>query len=93
MKEIILIKNGEIALKGSNRHIFENVLIKNIKWRLKKMGKFSVTKAQSTIIVDPLDEHIDFDEVCDAIGKVFGIATYSRCLVTEKDLTVIQNDA
>lgn len=90
MKEIILIKNGEIALKGLNRHIFEDVLIKNIKWRLKKMGKFEVRKSQSTIRLEPLDSNIDLDEVCEQLRKVFGIAAFSRCLVTEKNMDTIK---
>ena len=39
MKEIILAKNGEIALKGLNRRRFEEVLMRNIKWRLRDFGK------------------------------------------------------
>ena len=41
-KEIILLKLGEIALKGLNRRAFEDVLIKNIRRRLKSAGEFSV---------------------------------------------------
>ena len=49
MKEIILIKTGEIALKGLNKSSFEDVLVKNIKWRLHSLGPFKFLKAQSTI--------------------------------------------
>ena len=48
-KEVILIKNGELALKGLNRSTFEDVLIKNLRWRLKPLGNFTFRKAQSTI--------------------------------------------
>ncbi|MEG1996525.1 MAG: THUMP domain-containing protein, partial [Oscillospiraceae bacterium] len=92
MNEIILVKNGEIALKGLNRSTFEDVLIKNIKWRLKKLGKFEIKKAQSTIYITPLDENINLDEACKQLEKVFGIATFSRSLVTQKDLDVIKKD-
>lgn len=92
MKEIILVKNGEIALKGLNRHIFEDILMKNIKWRLKNLGKFDVKKSQSTIRVEPLSDDIDLDDVCDQLKKVFGIATFSRCLVTKKDIEQIKLD-
>ncbi len=84
MKEIILIKNGEIALKGLNRHTFETVLMKNIKWRIKNLGNFNIKKSQSTIYITPLDDNIDLDEVCDRVSKVFGIAAFSRCCVVEK---------
>ena len=47
MKEIILIKNGELALKGLNRSSFESTLAKNIKRRLQSLGKFKVIRSQS----------------------------------------------
>ena len=92
MNEVLLIKNGEIALKGLNRGSFEDVLMKNIRWRLKKLGKFEITKAQSTICVRPVGE-ADLEEAVEQVGKVFGIAAFSRALVTEKDLDAIKRDA
>ena len=62
MKEIILLKNGELALKGLNRHTFENQLIKNMKFRLHDLGKIRYVSSQSTIIVEPIDENVDLDE-------------------------------
>ena len=59
MKEIILIKDGEIALKGLNRRNFEDALIKNIRWRIAPLGSFEIRSAQSTIFVRPLSEDID----------------------------------
>ncbi len=85
MKEIVLIKLGEMVLKGLNRRTFEDVLIKNIKYRLKGLGKFDIRIAQSTIYITPLSEDIDLDDVCERIGEVFGIVTYSRACVCEKD--------
>ena len=55
MKEIILIKNGELALKGLNRRTFEDMLIKNMRRRLEPAGKFKFTVAQSTIVAEPED--------------------------------------
>lgn len=49
--EIILAKYGELALKGLNRNTFEDILMKNIKRRLKPLGKFTYTRAQSTIYI------------------------------------------
>ena len=60
MKEIILLKNGELALKGLNRHTFENQLIKNMKFRLHDLGKIRYVSSQSTITVEPIDEDVDF---------------------------------
>lgn len=93
MKEIILIKNGELALKGLNRSTFEDILIKNIRKRIKMLGEFEYRKEQSTVAVVPMDDYIDMDEVSDRISRVFGIAAYSRALQVEKDMNVILENA
>ena len=70
MKEVLLIKNGELALKGLNRSTFEDVLVKNMKRRLlKSAGKFTFIKSQSTIVAEPNDEDVDFDAAVE--NKVF----------------------
>lgn len=93
MKEIILVKLGEIALKGLNRRTFEDILIKNIKRKIYKYGKFDVVSAQSTIRITPLTDDTELDEAAQAVGKVFGIVAYSRACVAEKDLEKIKNSA
>ncbi|MBQ8767853.1 MAG: tRNA 4-thiouridine(8) synthase ThiI [Clostridia bacterium] len=93
MKEIILIKNGELALKGLNRSTFEDILIKNIRKRIKPLGEFEYRKEQSTVSVVPMDDYIDMDEVSERISRVFGIAAYSRALQVEKDMSVILEQA
>ncbi len=93
MKEIILIKNGELALKGLNRNTFEDILIKNMKKRLCDLGKFEYTKSQSTIMVDPIDDNIDLDDAVERLSKVFGIAALSRACVCEKDFNIIKTTA
>ena len=89
MKEIILLKNGELALKGLNRHTFENQLVKNMKYRLHDLGKIRYTQSQSTIMVEPVDERVDLDEAFRRLKMVFGIAAFSRCAAVEKDMDVI----
>jgi thiamine biosynthesis protein ThiI len=91
MKELILVKYGEMALKGLNKKTFEDMLIKNIKRRLKPLGHFQLTSAQSTTYITPLDEEIDLNEAADRVGKIFGIATYCRACVCEKDFEDICN--
>ena len=93
MKEIVLIKLGEMVLKGLNRRTFEDVLIKNIKYRLRGLGKFEIKIAQSTVYINPLSEDTDLDDVCERIGEVFGIVTFSRACVCEKDLDDILQKA
>lgn len=85
MKEIILLKYGEIALKGLNKSTFESIMIKNIKYRLKKIGRFSVTKAQSTVYVEPENPETDLNEALEALKKIFGIASICRVCVCEKN--------
>ena len=84
MKEIILIKNGELALKGLNRRNFEDALIKNIKRRLKSLGETEVRSSQSTIYIEPKSENYDFEEALCRVKKIFGIAGFSRACVCEK---------
>lgn len=94
MKEVLLIKNGELALKGLNRSTFEDILVKNMKRRLmNSVGKFAFTKSQSTVIAEPKDEDIDFDEAVETVKKVFGIAAFSRAAVAEKDFEDIKRVA
>lgn len=89
MKEIILAKYGEIALKGDNRRTFEDILTRNIRRRLKAIGKFELTHRQSTIYIDPLDEDADIDSAVECLKKVFGISAIQRCAVFPKDFSVI----
>ena len=84
MKEIILVKDGELALKGLNRSVFESKLVNNIKRRLKPLGEFKISRAQSTMFVEPLSEDFDLDEALQRIGRIFGIAGYARACVCDK---------
>ena len=93
MKEVILIKLGEIVLKGLNRKNFEDRLIKNIKHRLHFVGPCKVKNAQSTITVTPLFDDVDIDEVENCISRIFGIAAFSRACAVGKDLEVIKTSA
>lgn len=86
MKEIILIKNGELTLKGLNRCNFEDILIKNIRRTLRDLGEITVKKAQSAIYIDPKSEDFDFEEALDRVKRVFGIAGFSRACVCEKSM-------
>ena len=83
MKEIILLKDGELALKGLNRSTFEDILIKNIRMRISSLGNFKYRKSQSTIVIEPENEDIDLDEAVSRICKVFGLVGISRAAVSE----------
>ena len=91
--EILLIKNGELALKGLNRRTFEEALMSNLRYRLRRCGDFLLRRAQSTIYIEPKNDYVDMEGACDAVSRVFGIAAFSRARVTDKDMTAIQQAA
>lgn len=93
MKEIILIKDGELALKGLNRRNFESVMSGCISRRLKDLGEVRLRRAQSTVYVEPQDDDFDFEEALDRIGCIFGISAYSRACVCEKNIEDILKKA
>lgn len=89
MNEIILCKYGEIALKGLNKSTFESMLVKTMKRRLRNAGEFRISKSQSTLYVEPVNEESDVDEAVDRLCKIFGIVKICRCCVLEKDMNEI----
>lgn len=93
MQEIILVKYGEMALKGLNKSTFENVLVKNIKRRIKSLGRFEITRAQSTIYIKPLEDCADVNEAAERLKKVFGIAALCKAAVCEKTFDSIKDTA
>ena len=69
-----LIKYAEIGVKGKNRYLFEDALVQQIKYALKRCeGEFKVRKTQGRIYVDAVSE-FDFDETVDNLKTVFGIS-------------------
>ena len=69
-----LIKYAEIGIKGKNRYLFEDALVQQMKYALKKCeGQFKIHKTQGRIFVDALTE-FDFDEVVERLQRVFGIS-------------------
>ena len=89
MNDIILLKLGEIVLKGLNRKSFEQKLMGNIRRRLVPIGKFKVTCLQSTVYVEPLEDGVDMDAAFEAVQKVFGVVKISRAAACEKDKDAI----
>ena len=74
MTDYILLKQGELVLKGLNKHRFEQQLLKNIRYRLKPIGQCKVYARQSIVYVEPMDDETDMDEVFEALQTVFGIS-------------------
>ena len=92
MKEVILLKSGEIALKGLNRGSFEDLMIKNCKRALKDVGEFRFSKAQSTTYVEPRGD-ADMADALDQLSRVFGVAALCRACVVEKSYPAIEQAA
>lgn len=92
MKEIVLLKSGEIALKGLNRSKFEDRLIRNAKYALEGVGKFVFSKAQSALFAEP-QEDCDMDEAVRRLSMVFGFSALARACVVDKDMDAIQTAA
>lgn len=92
MKEIILVKYGEIILKGANRPRFEKILVKNIKDAVKNIDEIDVTVAQATIYIEPKDDS-NMDLICQRLSKVFGIVSITRAAVCEKNIDDIKEKA
>lgn len=73
MYKAFLIKYGEIGVKGKNRYLFEDALVRQIRYALKKTdGKFEVTKENGRIYATAVSD-FDFDEAVEALKTVFGI--------------------
>jgi len=89
MNDYILLKQGEIVLKGLNKHRFEQGLLKNVRWRIKPYGHFKVYARQSVVYVEPMDDEADVDEAFEALRTVFGIRTLTRAAACEKDKDAI----
>jgi len=89
MKEIILIKNGEIALKGLNKNTFEDTMIRNIRRRMRHLGKVDIKKSQSTVTISSNDEFFDMDAAFDIVSRVFGVSAFCRACEIEKDMQTI----
>ncbi len=88
--KIILVRCGEIMLKGLNKPDFENRLISNIKLALHGLGGIKVLKSQSRIYIEPEDSNYDFDAASERLKKVFGIVSFSIAEKVLSDFDVIK---
>ena len=89
MKEIFLLKLGEVVLKGANKRQFEGRLRQNIRRRMKPYGNFDVYLMQSTVYVEPLDEEADVEGAWEACHAIFGLVSLCRCRPCEKNVDAI----
>ena len=93
MNDMILLKQGEIVLKGLNRRLFEQRLIANAARRIKPYGDFRIYAVQSTVYVEPQDDGCDMDGAFEALRTVFGVIALTRAAACEKDKDAIVRKA
>ena len=89
MKEIFLLKLGEIVLKGANKRQFESKLRQNVRRRMRPYGNFDVYIMQSTVYVEPEDEMADVEGAWEACRSIFGVVSLCRCRPCEKTTDAI----
>lgn len=81
-----LIKYGEIAIKGKNRYMFEDALMRQIRFAMKPVGEFEVRKESGRMFVEGRGD-FDYDEAVEALQKVFGIVGICPMIIEEtKDI-------
>ena len=87
--EVILLKYGEVVLKGLNRNYFNQLIEKNVRKALAHVsGEFTLEYAQSILFVRGEDGS-DMDGAVEALKKVFGIVSICRGLECEKNMDVL----
>lgn len=91
MYNILIAKYGEIGVKGKNRYIFENKLIRNIRTMLKSIGEFNVYKEYGRIYIDVDDSN--YMQVTDEVRKVFGVVGVCPAVKREKDYDLLKGTA
>ncbi len=91
MREIFLLKLGEIVLKGANKRQFEDKLRQNVRRRMRPYGNFDVYIMQSTVYVEPVDDEADVNGAWEACHSIFGLVSLCRCRACEKNLDSIFN--
>ena len=87
--EMLLLKLGEVVLKGLNRRSFEDKLVTNVRRRMKQCGSFQVYVRQSTIYVEPQKEDCDMEAALAAARQVFGVVSVARAVPCEKTVEAI----
>ncbi len=92
MKELLIVKYGEVMLKGNNRPQFVKALIRNIKAALQGTGDYRIRKGQSMLYIEPNGD-FDLDKAVERLREVFGVLVFHRALEVEKDLDAIQKQA
>ncbi len=88
--DILILKYGEVVMKGLNRSYFDGMIIRRVKQLLTDCeGTFKLDYSQSTLMIQG-DEDADMDDAAERMKRVFGIASVCRAWQCEKSLEAIQ---
>ncbi len=79
-----LIKYAEIALKGKNRYMFEDALVRQIKFAIRDAGELEIRKESGRIFVEATGE-FDYEDTIEGLKKVFGIVEICPIIVEENN--------
>jgi len=93
VKELLLLKYGEIVLKGANRRYFEDTLVREVRFRAAAFGKFAVTRSQSILYVEPQDDAADMNGLFEAVRRLFGVVAVDRAAECDKNMASILETA
>ena len=89
MNRIVLVRYGEIILKGMNRPVFESLLVKNIKKALKDECPLNIHWAQATIYIEPEDDSC-VESIVEKLKRVFGIVSIVVAHPAAKDIDELE---
>ena len=86
MERVLLVRYGEIILKGLNRPIFEDALMRNIRHSIKDLGEVKMYKSQATIYIEPQEGDEQTDAIYEKLKKIFGIVSIVIAYKAEKSM-------
>ena len=97
-RNILIVRAGEVALKGMNKPYFERMLVDRIKANVKKIGNVGKDKdidiyRHEGLIYIKASKELDIDEIIRETVKVFGVASVSKAVEAESDLDAIGAEA
>src|SRR5260370_7283549 len=86
--DLVVAHYHEVGLKGRNRSFFERRLVDNIRWALRDTGYATVRSIPGRILVE-LTEHADLGRITEALGRTFGLASFSPAVSSPADMDLI----
>ena len=97
-RNILIVRCGEVALKGMNKPYFERMLVERIRTNIKKIAEVGRDKPidlyrHEGLIYIKADKTLDIDEIIKETTKVFGVASVSKAVETESELGAIGEEA